>query len=83
VLLSQLSVSTLKRDQSGIQSLARLAAAKCNRRIAEDLVLDVRTVDNHVRNLYAKLGVHDRAQAALSAARLGLITMSGSQAGAQ
>ena len=45
---------------------------------AEDLVLSVRTVDNHVRNLYAKLGVHDRAQAALSAARLGLITMNGS-----
>ncbi len=62
--------------------LARLAAGESNRRIAEDLVLSVRTVDNHVCNLHAKLGVHDRAQAALSAARLGLITMSGGQAGA-
>jgi DNA-binding NarL/FixJ family response regulator len=57
--------------------LARLAAGESNRRIAEDLVLSVRTVDNHVRNLYAKLGVHDRAQAALSAARLGLVAMNG------
>lgn len=59
--------------------LSRLAAGESNRRIAEDLVLSVRTVDNHVRNLYAKLGVHDRAQAALSAARLGLVAVSGGQ----
>ncbi|MFN0074681.1 MAG: response regulator [Chloroflexota bacterium] len=58
--------------------LAHLAAGESNRQIAEQLVVSVRTVDNHVRNLYAKLGVHDRAQAALSAARLGLIMVSSS-----
>lgn len=54
-----------------------LASGASNRQIAERLVLSVRTVDNHVRNIYAKLDLHDRAQAALFAARLGLVSDAG------
>jgi DNA-binding CsgD family transcriptional regulator len=32
--------------------------------VAADLVLSVRTVDNHLANVYAKLGIPGRAQLA-------------------
>ena len=44
--------------------LRLVAAGRTNREIAGELVLSVRTVDMHVRNLLAKLGCRTRTQAA-------------------
>ena len=41
--------------------------------LAEKLFISVKTVKNHLANIYEKLGVSDRAQAALEAIRLGLV----------
>jgi DNA-binding NarL/FixJ family response regulator len=46
-----------------LQVLRLLAAGKTNHAIASDLVLAEKTVDRHVSNLYAKLGVSSRAAA--------------------
>lgn len=50
-----------------------LAAGGTVRQIAEDLVVTPATVRNHIENLMAKLGAHSRLQAAVCAARLGLL----------
>jgi ATP/maltotriose-dependent transcriptional regulator MalT len=46
-----------------LQVLRLLAAGKTNHAIATDLVLAEKTVDRHVSNIYAKLGVSSRAAA--------------------
>ena len=46
-----------------LEVLRRLCAGETNREIAANLVLSVRTVDRHVSNMYAKLGVSSRAAA--------------------
>ena len=46
-----------------LQVLRLLAAGKTNRAIASDLVVAPRTVDRHVSNIFAKLGVSSRAAA--------------------
>jgi DNA-binding CsgD family transcriptional regulator len=46
-----------------LEVLRRLAAGETNKEIATGLVLSVRTVDRHVSNIYAKLGVSSRAAA--------------------
>lgn len=56
-----------------LEVLSMLCAGKTNREIAADLVLSVRTVDRHVSNLYAKLGVSSRAAATTYAHEHGLI----------
>lgn len=63
------------------QVLSRLAIGQSNRQIALELVVSVRTIDNHVRSIYSKLGVHDRVQAAISAARLGIVSFDQSSRG--
>ena len=45
------------------QVLRMLAAGQTNKAIAAELVLSVRTVDRHVSNIFAKLGVSSRAAA--------------------
>ena len=42
-----------------------LAEGRSNREIADVLTLSVRTVENHLAHLYAKLGVRSRVEAAL------------------
>ncbi len=54
------------------QVLALLAAGMTNREVAERLVISEKTAGRHVENLYAKLGVHRRAEAARIAAEAGL-----------
>jgi DNA-binding CsgD family transcriptional regulator len=50
--------------------IAKMVADGCsNRRIAEELVLSERTVEAHLANIFAKLGVSSRVQVAGLAAR--------------
>ncbi len=41
-----------------------IASGKTNREIASDLVLSLRTVERHVNDIYARLGVRNRTEAA-------------------
>jgi DNA-binding NarL/FixJ family response regulator len=50
-----------------------VAAGRTNKAIAAELVLSVRTVDRHVSNIFAKLGVSSRASATTYAHEHGLI----------
>lgn len=53
--------------------LCLLARGLDNAAIAERLVVAKRTVQNHVSNIYAKLGLGSRTEAALYAIRCGLV----------
>ena len=46
-----------------LEVLRYLAAGETNKAIAAELVLSERTVDRHVSNIFAKLGVSSRAAA--------------------
>ena len=52
--------------------LALIARGQGNQEIAERLYLSLKTVRNHVSNIFAKLQVADRAQAVLRAREAGL-----------
>lgn len=52
--------------------LTLIARGQSNADIAEELVIAVKTVRNHVSNIYNKLQVADRAQAAIRAREAGL-----------
>jgi NarL family two-component system response regulator LiaR len=58
------------REQS---VLALVARGLTNRQIADDLSISEKTVSVHVSNLLGKLGLASRTQAALYAARMGLL----------
>ena len=47
--------------------LERLGLAMSNKQIGDDLYLSVNSVKTHVRNLYKKLGVANRTEAAARA----------------
>lgn len=54
--------------------LALLARGLSNKAIAQRLYLSVRTVEGHLTNIYGKLAVHSRTEAALYAARQGWVS---------
>ena len=56
--------------------LALLGCGLANRAIADELYLSVDTVKTHVRNVFSKLGVHNRTRAALLATEHGLTARS-------
>ncbi|MGO8947055.1 MAG: response regulator [Ktedonobacterales bacterium] len=56
-----------------LELLRLLGQGASNKEIADRLVITVGTVKNHLTNILAKLGVHDRTQAALKAREQGLI----------
>ncbi len=49
-----------------------MSGGKTNQQIAKNLFISVSTVKKHVRQVFAKLGVSDRTQAALRAVEMGL-----------
>ncbi len=55
--------------------LTLLAQGLSNKEIAQRLYLSVRTVEGHLVNVYGKLGVHSRTEAALYAVRQGWVTL--------
>ena len=58
-----------------ITVLELVAEGKTNKEIANVLELSEKTVKNHVRNIFHKLHVYDRTQAAVHAIRKGLIEL--------
>jgi DNA-binding CsgD family transcriptional regulator len=52
--------------------LAHIAAGKTNQEISRDLYISEKTVHTHLTNIFAKLGVSNRTEAATSAIRLGI-----------
>jgi DNA-binding NarL/FixJ family response regulator len=56
-----------------VDVLRLVATGATNREIAEELVISVGTVKNHVSNILSCLGLRDRTQAALYAREKGLI----------
>ena len=56
-----------------LQVLRRVAAGETNKAIAGDLFVSERTVDRHMSNIFAKLGVSSRAAATAHAYQHGLI----------
>ncbi len=58
-----------------ITVLRLVADGKTNKEIANALNLSEKTVKNHVRNIFHKLHVYDRTQAAILAIRKGLIEL--------
>jgi DNA-binding CsgD family transcriptional regulator len=71
-------VGTVKPENQGLtkrelEVLRLVAAGQTNRTIAAGLVLSERTVDRHVSNILAKLGVASRAAATASAYEHGLL----------
>jgi DNA-binding NarL/FixJ family response regulator len=53
--------------------LKLIARGRANKQIARELFVATSTVKTHVNNVYRKLGVSSRTQAALYAARVGLV----------
>lgn len=58
-----------------ITVLRLVADGKTNKEIANNLDLSEKTVKNHVRNIFHKLQVYDRTQAAILAIRKGIIDL--------
>lgn len=56
-----------------LEVLKELATGKRNKQIAESLFISEKTVKNHISNILFKLHVNDRTEAALLAARGGLV----------
>jgi DNA-binding NarL/FixJ family response regulator len=56
-----------------IEVLKEVATGKRNRQIAEELFISEKTVKNHISNILFKLQVNDRTEAAMLAARQGLV----------
>ena len=57
--------------------LAELTKGKSNREIASSLFVTEKTVKTHISNIFSKLLVQDRTQAALYAVKYGLTESSG------
>jgi two-component system, NarL family, response regulator DegU len=59
-----------------IEVLQLIADGKSTSETAHELFVSTKTVKNHLASAYTKLEAHDRTQAVLRAARLGLIKLS-------
>jgi DNA-binding NarL/FixJ family response regulator len=61
--------------QREAEVLQMIADGRNTSEAAKELFVSVKTVKNHLASAYAKLDAHDRTQAVLRAARLGLIKL--------
>lgn len=50
-----------------MEVLLLIAAGKSNKEVADELCIGIKTVKFHVTNIFTKLGVEDRTQAAIYA----------------
>lgn len=64
-----------KLTKRELQVLKLLAIGKLNRQVADELDISERTVKNHVSNIFKKIDVKDRTQAAVFAIRNNLINI--------
>jgi DNA-binding NarL/FixJ family response regulator len=71
--LSEVAAAIEKLSSRELDVLRQLAEGKSNKEIAAALDLAEGTVKNHLSNVFGKLGVLDRTQAALLAREKGLI----------
>ena len=62
----------LTRQESNV--LALVAQGKRNAQIARELYLSVRTVESHLRNIFQKLEISSRTEAAIYALESGLLS---------
>jgi DNA-binding NarL/FixJ family response regulator len=60
-----------------LEVLALMADGRTNREIAEELFISPKTAGIHVSHILDKLGVANRVEAAMAAARLGLVDRAG------
>lgn len=60
-----------------VDVLRLVAEGKANKEIAQRLGIGEKTVKTHVSNILSKLGLQSRTQAALHAARIGMVSISG------
>ncbi|MBI3804959.1 MAG: response regulator transcription factor [Nitrospirae bacterium] len=58
-----------------IDVLRRVAKGKTNKEIAGDLTLSEKTIKNHVRNIFHKMRVFDRTEAAIKGVQEGIINL--------
>jgi LuxR family maltose regulon positive regulatory protein len=82
-LLSQLPAEQpIPREQAAmveplskreLEVMQLIATGASNAEIAQELFIAVGTVKNHVKNIYSKLNVHNRAHAIAQAREFGLI----------
>jgi len=78
--LSALSAQSAPQAASGVlsrrevQVLRGIQEGGSNREVAERLSISEFTVANHLKNIFRKLGVHDRTRAVLVAMSRGLLT---------
>jgi two-component system, NarL family, response regulator DegU len=61
--------------QREAEVLQLIANGRSTSEAAQELYVSVKTVKNHLGSAYAKLDTHDRTQAVLKAARLGIIKL--------
>ena len=64
MVMEQAALNDLTPREEKVLDL--LAEGKTYQEIADILVVSVHTVDSHLRNIYGKLGVRNRTQAAIS-----------------
>ena len=57
-----------------LEVLRLVAEGRSNRQIGDELVISEKTAGRHISNIFAKIGVHNRTQAARFAAERGLTT---------
>jgi len=65
-------ISQLTEQERAV--LALLAIGQRNARIADELSISIRTVENHLYHIFHKLGVSSRVEAALYALRNDLVS---------